>query len=489
MKLGITHKLFLVVLATAIFAVVLVGSTTHVSFTRGFLGYLNELAVERMELVTARVQRAYVEHGNWDFMRDTPAAWFGMLRPGDDEERVTNALPGSDIPISDLTGAFLRMGLVDAQGQWVAGYRNIATDSQSQEKDRDKELPSHSPRHPSIDVTYSTLRQPVKANGQIVGWVVLATFQSVTDAGKQRFHEDQLHAILITSLIAVGLAGLIAFWLARTLVAPVKRIAAATHRLASGQYSTRVEVSSHDEVGNLAADFNHLAQTLQRNEHMRREFMADVSHELRTPLGILRGELEAMDDGIRPMTPAALHSLQAEVVTLSQLVDDFYELSLSDAGALVYRMSEIDLRDPLMQAVHSMQTRIAQQNLRLDLQLPEHPLLVSADTARLQQLFHNLLENSLRYTDAGGQIAISARIVADKVEINWQDSAPGVSEDVLPRLFERFFRGEGSRNRATGGSGLGLAICRNIVEAHGGTIAAKASPLGGLWIITTLPTP
>ena len=483
MKLGITHKLFLVVLATAIFAVVLVGSTTHVSFTRGFLGYLNELAVERMELITARVQRAYIEHGNWDFIRDTPAAWFGMLRPGDGEERMTDALPGSNIPISDLTGAFLRMGLVDAQGQWVAGYRNIAADSQ----DKDKELPRRNPRHPSIDVTYNTLRQPVKVNGQTVGWVVLATFQSVTDAGKQRFHEEQLHAILITSLIAVGLAGLIAFWLARTLVAPVKRVAAATHQLASGQYSTRVEVSSHDEVGRLAADFNHLAQTLQRNEHMRRDFMADVSHELRTPLSILRGELEAMDDGIRPMTPDALRSLQAEVVTLSQLVDDLYELSLSDAGALVYRMSEIDLRDPLNQTVQSMQTRIAQQNLRLELQLPDHPLPVSADAARLLQLFHNLMENSLRYTDAGGQIAIAGRIVDGKVEVSWQDSAPGVPEETLPRLFERFFRSEGSRNRATGGSGLGLAICRNIVEAHGGTIEAKASPLGGLWIVTTLP--
>jgi len=276
-------------------------------------------------------------------------------------------------------------------------------------------------------------------------------------------------------------------WLARTLLAPVRRVAEATHQLAAGRYETRVNVASHDEVGQLAADFNHLAQTLQRNESVRRDFMADVSHELRTPLAVLRGELEAIEDGVRAATPEALHSLQGEVATLSQLVDDLYELSLSDAGALAYRLHELDFRALLTSTVDSMRMRFVQRDLRIELQLPSRALPVNADEARLQQLFHNLLENSLRYTDCGGQLRIGVLETADWLQIDFQDSAPGVAAETLPRLFERFFRSEGSRNRATGGAGLGLAICRNIAEAHGGTIEALASPLGGLWIAVRLP--
>lgn len=460
MKIGITRKLFLAVLATVIFAVMVVGVATRWSFTRGFLGYLNELAVERMEFVTARVGQAYAQQGNWDFMRDQPEAWIGLLRPVVGQELTNDALPGSNFPTSDLTGAFLRLGLVDAQQQWVAGYREIDISMQ---------------------------RRPVMVNGKAVGWVVLASFQSVADAGNLRFQDDQSRAILLACLIAVALAALIALWLARTLLAPVRRVAEATHHLAAGRYETRVNVASHDEVGQLAADFNHLAQTLQLNESVRRDFMADVSHELRTPLAVLRGELEAIEDGVRAMTPAALHSLQSEVNTLSQLVGDLYELSLSDAGALAYRMHEQDLRALLTSAIDSMRMRFAQQDLRIELDLPKRALPVSADEARLQQLFHNVLENSLRYTDSGGQLRIGVQETADWLQVDFQDSAPGVAVEMLQRLFERFFRSEGSRNRATGGAGLGLAICRNIAEAHGGTIEALASPLGGLWIAVRLP--
>lgn len=461
-KIGITHKLFLAILAPVFFAVVLVSVATQLSFSHGFLGYLNELADERMELVTVRAAEAYSQHGNWDFMHERPSPWFSLLRPGVNGNLPKSSLPGSNIPPSDLTGAFQRMGLIDAQQQWVAGFR---------------------------DITDQMRRRPVKVNGQTVGWVVLASFQSVVGAGNERFEREQLQVALLVSLIAVALAGLIAWWLARTLLVPVKRVADATHQLAAGQYDTRVEVAGGDEVGRLAADFNHLAKTLQRNEHLRRDFMADVSHELRTPLAVLRGELEAMDDGIRPLTPGALHSLQAEVGTLSQLVDDLYALALSDTGALTYRTQPIDLREPLKLAIEATQARLAQYPLHLELQLPEQCLPVTVDPVRLQQLFINLLENSLRYTDSGGRLRIAVEMRHGELQIDWQDSAPGVATELLPRLFERFFRGDHSRRSATGGSGLGLAICRNIVEAHGGTIEAKASPLGGLWIAIGLPTP
>jgi two-component system, OmpR family, sensor histidine kinase BaeS len=237
----------------------------------------------------------------------------------------------------------------------------------------------------------------------------------------------------------------------------------------------------------LARDFNQLAYTLERNEQMRREFMADVSHELRTPLAVLRGELEAIEDGVRSLDQNAMKSLQGEVSMLSKLVDDLYELSLADVGALTYRKAPCRLNGLLEHSVAMFQERLNARRLRVELELPSQPLELMADADRLQQLFSNLLENAVRYTDPGGLVRISAAVERDELRIEFMDSGPGVSASQLPRLFERFYRGESSRNRESGGAGLGLAICRSIALAHGGSLSADHSPLGGLWLTLRLP--
>jgi two-component system sensor histidine kinase BaeS len=212
-----------------------------------------------------------------------------------------------------------------------------------------------------------------------------------------------------------------------------------------------------------------------------------VSHELRTPLSVLRGELEAIEDGVRTLDQSSMKSLQGEVGMLSKLVDDLYELSLADVGALTYRKSECDLNDLLHSCVAMFQERCNARHLRLELELPTAPPRVEADPKRLQQLFGNLLENAVRYTDEGGVLRIRASSDGDDVRIDFLDSGPGVDADQLPRLFERFYRGETSRNRASGGAGLGLAICHSIALAHGGSLSADHSPLGGLWLTLRLP--
>ena len=219
---------------------------------------------------------------------------------------------------------------------------------------------------------------------------------------------------------------------------------------------------------------------------MRRDFMADVSHELRTPLSVLRGEIEAMEDGVRRLDADALQSLKGEVMTLTRLVNDLNELALADLGALVYRKTPVAVGDVLESTVGAFRERLAGAGLGLTLQLAPG-LLMSADESRLRQLFRNLVENTLRYTDPGGSLKVVTRRDGDDVCVDFMDSAPGVPDTLLPKLFERFFRGEASRNRATGGSGLGLAICRSIVEAHDGTISARASPLGGVWVALRFP--
>lgn len=234
-------------------------------------------------------------------------------------------------------------------------------------------------------------------------------------------------------------------------------------------------------------DFNALARTLERNEQMRRSFMADISHELRTPLAILRAEVEALEDGVRPLSREAVGALLKGIETLGKLVDDLNELSLADAGALSYRKSDIDLCAVLRACLQDFAERLTEHHILADAELPETPVIVHADERRLQQLFNNLLENALRYTDAGGRIQLRLRERNGQVQIDLQDSPPGVPEEALPHLFERFYRIERSRSRAGGGAGLGLAICRNIIDAHGGSIGARPSPLGGLWVWLRLP--
>ena len=189
----------------------------------------------------------------------------------------------------------------------------------------------------------------------------------------------------------------------------------------------------------------------------------------------LRGELEAIQDGVRKFTPETVASLQAEVGTLTKLVDDLHQLSMSDEGALAYQKAPVDLIPLLEVAGGAFRERFASRGLKLQFSLPDS-ITVFGDRDRLMQLFNNLLENSLRYTDSGGSLQISAGQRDKTVRLTFADSAPGVSDDQLQKLFERFYRTEGSRNRASGGSGLGLAICLNIVEAHNGRIDVKSAP-------------
>jgi two-component system sensor histidine kinase BaeS len=329
-------------------------------------------------------------------------------------------------------------------------------------------------------------RRAITVNGQPVGWVIASPVERLTRNTDINFDRQQRRTSWMIVALSTLLAALATFPLARGLLAPVKRLVDGTHKLAAGDFSTRVNPGSQDELGKLAQDFNQLASTLEKNQQMRRDFMADISHELRTPLAVLRGELEAIQDGVRQFTPESVTSLQAEVATLTKLVDDLHQLSMSDEGALAYQKRPVDVISLLEVAAGAFRERYASRNLTIDMTLPEHAV-VFGDPDRLMQLFNNLLENSLRYTDSGGGMHISAMTEGNMLTLDFADSAPGVSDLQLGRLFERFYRTEGSRNRASGGSGLGLAICLNIIEAHGGKVRAAHSPFGGVSIKVELP--
>jgi two-component system sensor histidine kinase BaeS len=464
-RFSIKYKLAAAILSTSVAATLATGIATQYGFSRSFLDYLTEQGVGRLEVVAPKVAALYERSGSWEFLRTNPRSWFETLGlPGGPGPATPVEFPAGDASFTpdtiDVSGVGWRIALTDAQGHFLIGFPTFPRDA------------------PHRAVVFS---------GRTVGWLYLAPLKEVSNVAERRFQRRQLALIWLIGALAVIAAALIAVALAHTFLTPIQDIARAARELAAGRLSVRVVPGSRDEIGQLAVDVNQLAQSMEKHEGQRRDFMADISHEFRTPLAVMRAELEAIEDGVRQASSESIHSLLAEVGALNKLVDDVHDLAIADLGALSYRRSTINVGEVLQTCVSAFQARFAQRRLQSQLRIASTPLLVFADEGRLQQLFNNLLENSARHTDAGGAVEISAAGANDDAVIRIEDSTPGVPPAVLPRLFERFFRVDASRSRSTGGSGLGLAICRGIVEAHGGTIAASQSGLGGVRIEVRLP--
>lgn len=455
MRLGITAKLFLVILASCAVVLLVNGLAAQFIFQRNFIGYLNEQGTDRMETVLPRLSACWQQHGNWEFVRGDLQGWFKLVRPEPDPARLQ-----SGPPMSDQTGAVNRFALLDRDYSPVVGHPGA---------DRDSVL------------------RPVVVGGQTVGWLAMVPFQKAIGTMDVRFYETQRRMWWATGVVSVAVAALLAGLLARTLLRRMYRLADATHGLAAGRYGIRIPAGSRDEIDALGRDFNRLAQALEHNEQNRRIFMADISHELRTPLAVMRAEVEAMQDGIRPMERATLRPLEGQILRLGKLVDDLHDLSMTDVGALTYERVPLDLCALLCLSLTEMADRFEAAGIGLHRNVSSGGGHVLGDERRLHQLFDNLLENSLRYTAAGGMVEVRCERQGGFLLVTLDDSPPGVDEAQLARLFERFYRAGTVQEGTVRGSGLGLAICRNIVAAHDGEIFAERSPLGGLRIGVRLP--
>ena len=443
MKHGITQRLFFSILGAAVLAILSLFLVVQWSLDRGFNQYLQKMDQDRLGELAADLGRRYAEWGDWDFLKQGPPP--GSFPPS----------PGK----SPSGGGPLVVLNADRQPVWGS-----------------------SP--PGAEIVF----RPITVRDRVVGYAGLLSPKHFLHPIQVQFLKEQRLALALAAAALVLAAALLSLVLARRLVRPIKNLASATREVASGRYETRLPVRSSDELGSLARDFNEMAETLEKHEKARRQWIADISHELRTPVAVLRGEIEALLDGIRPVTTGRIRSLHGETLRLTRLVEDLYQLALSDLGALTYRKEALDPFDLLPRVGETYGPSFQDKGLGFLLQIPpDNKTLVFGDRERLEQLFINLAENSLRFTDPGGQLRISGLWEGDRVVIEFQDSPPGVPEAELEHLFDRLYRLEGSRNRASGGAGLGLAICKTIVEAHSGTISAQSSPLGGLLIRISLP--
>jgi two-component system sensor histidine kinase BaeS len=328
----------------------------------------------------------------------------------------------------------------------------------------------------------------ITVDGRTVGWLGLYKRESQSNPLVVSFIKAQSLAFYTIGSGILLLAAIVSFLLSKHLLAPIHQLAAGTRALTAFDFGAKIDVRSKDELGQLAADFNRMANTLKNYENMRRQWIADISHELRTPLAILKGEIEALQDGVRNPTKDNLASLQSEVNRLSKLVEDLHLLSLADTNNLLSIKDDIAPLDILQQMVSHYRSRLASRNIDVHLGLKTAgPVTLNGDADRLAQLFTNLLENTLRYTDSPGFLKIDAHRTGSRLTIRFEDTAPGVPPDAIGRLFDRLYRVDTSRSRELGGSGLGLAICKQVVEAHGGTIQAANASSGGLLIRIELP--
>jgi two-component system sensor histidine kinase BaeS len=300
------------------------------------------------------------------------------------------------------------------------------------------------------------------------------------------FRSQQIAATIWIGLICLMLAGVLSFYWSKVILNPIQSVMQGIKRLSSGNYKDSIQHQRKDEFGALIDDVNALAHTLEQTKSAKSRWFADISHELRTPLSVLLGEIEAMQAGIRPMNEQNMRSLEQEALLLKRLVDDLFQLSVSDIGALRYEFQAFDISALATRYCESTQASAQRANISFSCHIDEG-LIFRGDENRISQLMSNLLNNSVKYTDIGGIIRFSVKKQSKHILILLEDSAPSVSLEVCQFLFEPLYRIEKSRNRNQGGAGLGLAICKNIVSAHKGSISAAPSALGGLRIEVLLP--
>ncbi|HEX2910142.1 MAG TPA: HAMP domain-containing sensor histidine kinase [Chloroflexia bacterium] len=302
-----------------------------------------------------------------------------------------------------------------------------------------------------------------------------------------------VHNSLLVAAVASLLAALvISIFVSGRLSQPLHEMIIAANRIASGHYEEKVKAPSVKEVAELAAAFNQMAISLEHNERLRRELVSDLAHELRTPLTAIEGYMEGLIDGVLEPTPATFGRVQREARRLHRLAQELGRLSEIDSPVLKLKLEKVAAREVIEEVVSKVHPQFEFKGITLEVSPPAEPngpLYVKADNDRLEQILINLLANALHYTDTGGHVRLSTRLIADRVEFTIQDTGIGIAEENLPYVFERFYRVDKSRSRHgnTGGSGIGLTIVRRLVEAHGGDIWIESKPGAGTTVHFSLP--
>jgi signal transduction histidine kinase len=339
-----------------------------------------------------------------------------------------------------------------------------------------------------------------------ISWVLLGgyalasvlTFLNVWITARLMFasqHDLLLATVLL--LFAAGIAMSVGYFLSAALTERIVTLNQAAQEIATGDLGVRVPVTGNDEMASLARAFNDMARQLQAAdqkqrevEELRRNLIAWAGHDLRTPLASIQAIVEALADGVveEPETvDRYLHTAQREIRSLSHLIDDLFELAQIEAGGLPLEKSENSLSDLVSDTIESFSELAARQEVTLEGRADPAVDPVVMDAQQIGRVLSNLVGNALRHTPPQGTVRVQAMVQPGGARVEIQDTGEGIPAQDLPHVFERFYRGEKSRSRATGGAGLGLAIAKGIVEAHGGAIEVESQPGQGTRFTFTLP--
>lgn len=491
MRIKFRYKVFLTLIVNSLVIVICMLLFGRYYAHRNFEEYVSKVEMERLDELAEVLSKIYRKDQNWDSVLKNWDEWLKVIsmpsgppprqniggepslgapppmpppsiggHPGKGERPRFGELPPPPGPPPESIAP--RMGLFDVDKRPVTGIESTSVE--------DYRL------------------GPILVDGLPVGWLGLKKRDRLTHPLDLAFIRQQSQTFYTVGGVALLLASVVTVGLSRHILSPVRELAEGARALTSRRFQTRIGIGSRDEFGQLATDFNAMAQALEHYEQMRRQWMADISHELRTPLAILRGEIEAMQDGVREPTREALESLHFEVLHLSRIVHELHDLSLMESKAFEGKQTALNPLEVLKDILGSFHTLCEQHGIRIEADIDETShVTIMADADRLKQLYSNLVENTLRYANAPGVLRISHERLSDRVLLRFEDSGPGVPEESLGRLFDRLYRVDKARSRARGGSGLGLSICKSIVESFGGWIEASNAPSAGLRISIGFP--
>ncbi|HRD48586.1 MAG: HAMP domain-containing protein [Candidatus Competibacter sp.] len=488
LRFTIQGKVFFTTFALAAAMAALLLGLTRWNLGQGFSRYVVEAEIGRLDWLVKNIEDAYAQNGNWDFLRGGREPWDRIVaRTARADVRPPRpprgANPGAgDPPPPGFEGRPPPPGSPTDAGGWPADLLSLYPLLSI--RDASGQVLAGNPRPEGL-----AANRPIHFQGLVVGSLTLQA-AGTEEARDAAFLATQMRNLWLSGLAALLLSLVAAWLLAHHLLRPIKALAMGARQIAEGRFSVRIPVRQNDELGELASDFNAMAEMLARTEEFRRQWISDSSHELRTPIAVLRAEIEALQDGVRTADEKTLVRLLRHVLQMSKLVDDLRQTLDRDDGQTSLELASIKPLAVLRETLEEFHPRLAVADLALDtsaLPQPDPGWRIHGDAERLHQVFANLLENTLRYTHPGGRLKIAATVQAGNLRLQFDDTPPAPPEQAMPRLFDRFFRAEPSRSRLYGGSGLGLAICKTIVQGHGGTIAASTSALGGLCIRITLP--
>ncbi|MBV8203006.1 MAG: HAMP domain-containing protein [Acidobacteria bacterium] len=438
------------------------------SMTAAVLGVaLGMVALLSMRVVTAEFRRLLVAHGQQPGNLEALAARIAA-------DRLRSGSWNSAHRELAETGLQMRRELMvlDAGGRLVAAsgpaetYASVRAGDGGRWLEVRRKGPSGTRILQFVEPYRAALTAP---SGQPLG-LLLATPLPPAESPSSDVVGRIRRALLLAAIAGGSVGLLLSFALARRILRPVEALTAAAGRMEAGDLAQRVDIKEHSEIGELACAFNAMAERLATAERLRRDLVNDVAHELRGPLTNLRGQLEALDDRLLTPTREVLRSLGDEVHLLERIVDDLGDLALAEAGQLALARGALDLAAEIERAVKSVAPGVDAPGPRIETVLPAGLPEVAGDSRRVGQILRNLLTNAMTHTPPAGKVHVRARLDGSEVIVEVEDSGSGIPAEHLPFLFDRFYRADSSRSRATGGAGLGLAIVKQLAAAQGGRV-------------------